>query len=574
MDEPENANSASLPPSQGLSRSFSTRRSGPPPVRRVMSPLLRQPPTLPVARPAPPTHRRLSSGSLSSHPQYRSLPRVPPPPPPARVVPPPLPTRFPDRRSGGSLGESLPSPPISEVNVPFISDQQSAPPSPVPEATSTPLASATHPPSYIQQEMNNITRATPPPPPPVRSGVISPPTHAIRPSGVIPPPPPPPPLRFRRSSIIASRVSPPLSPVLGSGVVPPPPAQPTSRGSSVIPPPPPQPVSRNIDRHTRVADILENWLRTGVNDIPPPPPQPVPRNLVVPQPEPASESSFPVWRSISPTHPSNLSSVSDMFGYWLNPGVFDGMDRSIPPPPPPPPPPRPPPTRRSNQSPIAAVLEAWLHTGVEDLPRSNIPPPPPPPAIRQVRFMPTPSSPPQIPPPPHSGFSFWSNHLHHTGSHVPTPFPDRMPTNSPTPLASVLSGPVGEVCMIMDWPPSRVLAVAESLSPGNHAALDVQLLLEAALARAAEEATEMDGVDAEQELPVASGSGSGGGEGVSPARGNEHCVVCFDRPKQAVLVPCGHIALCTLCATNLHYKREKCPICRKYINQVVRTFYA
>jgi len=39
------------------------------------------------------------------------------------------------------------------------------------------------------------------------------------------------------------------------------------------------------------------------------------------------------------------------------------------------------------------------------------------------------------------------------------------------------------------------------------------------------------------------------------------CKICFTRRQDTVLIPCGHIALCKLCAAQC----EECPICRKTI---------
>lgn len=46
------------------------------------------------------------------------------------------------------------------------------------------------------------------------------------------------------------------------------------------------------------------------------------------------------------------------------------------------------------------------------------------------------------------------------------------------------------------------------------------------------------------------------------------CVVCMDSGREAVLVPCGHNAVCMACAAALSH----CPICRANVAQVVRLF--
>ncbi|XP_078446795.1 E3 Ubiquitin ligase family protein [Wolffia australiana] len=46
------------------------------------------------------------------------------------------------------------------------------------------------------------------------------------------------------------------------------------------------------------------------------------------------------------------------------------------------------------------------------------------------------------------------------------------------------------------------------------------------------------------------------------------CVICLEQEYNAVFVPCGHMCCCTLCSSHLH----TCPLCRRRIEQVVRTF--
>ncbi len=40
------------------------------------------------------------------------------------------------------------------------------------------------------------------------------------------------------------------------------------------------------------------------------------------------------------------------------------------------------------------------------------------------------------------------------------------------------------------------------------------------------------------------------------------CVVCFDLPKEVVIVPCGHYALCKECIEQIIKTNGKCPLCR------------
>ena len=51
------------------------------------------------------------------------------------------------------------------------------------------------------------------------------------------------------------------------------------------------------------------------------------------------------------------------------------------------------------------------------------------------------------------------------------------------------------------------------------------------------------------------------------------CVVCFDAPKDHLIVPCGHMCVCAGCAELLTKTRTPtCPVCREPIQQTVKVF--
>jgi hypothetical protein len=51
------------------------------------------------------------------------------------------------------------------------------------------------------------------------------------------------------------------------------------------------------------------------------------------------------------------------------------------------------------------------------------------------------------------------------------------------------------------------------------------------------------------------------------------CVVCFDAPKDHLIVPCGHQCVCARCAEQLTNTRTPtCPVCREPIQQTVKVF--
>ena len=47
------------------------------------------------------------------------------------------------------------------------------------------------------------------------------------------------------------------------------------------------------------------------------------------------------------------------------------------------------------------------------------------------------------------------------------------------------------------------------------------------------------------------------------------CKICMDNEVEAVLLPYGHSVSCVNCADKL----KICPVCRKFIKRIVRTFY-
>jgi hypothetical protein len=102
---------------------------------------------------------------------------------------------------------------------------------------------------------------------------------------------------------------------------------------------------------------------------------------------------------------------------------------------------------------------------------------------------------------------------------------------------------------------ARVVAAAEAVE-----AVKRQLLEE----RLAALALEVQQVQAEL----------GSGSGTSHFDAEETmCVVCFDAPKDHLIVPCGHQCVCAGCAEQLTNTRTPtCPVCREPIQQTVKVF--
>lgn len=55
---------------------------------------------------------------------------------------------------------------------------------------------------------------------------------------------------------------------------------------------------------------------------------------------------------------------------------------------------------------------------------------------------------------------------------------------------------------------------------------------------------------------------------------DKDCTVCMDAPRNAVCVPCGHVAACYACLQTLRERRRRppCPICRAVVRRVQRLY--
>ncbi|XP_051129350.1 putative E3 ubiquitin-protein ligase XBAT35 [Andrographis paniculata] len=50
------------------------------------------------------------------------------------------------------------------------------------------------------------------------------------------------------------------------------------------------------------------------------------------------------------------------------------------------------------------------------------------------------------------------------------------------------------------------------------------------------------------------------------------CTICLDAPLEGACVPCGHLAGCMSCLTEVKGKKWGCPVCRANIDQVIRIY--
>mmetsp|Transcript_22636 Transcript_22636/g.57698 ORF Transcript_22636/g.57698 Transcript_22636/m.57698 type:complete len:158 (+) Transcript_22636:327-800(+) len=53
---------------------------------------------------------------------------------------------------------------------------------------------------------------------------------------------------------------------------------------------------------------------------------------------------------------------------------------------------------------------------------------------------------------------------------------------------------------------------------------------------------------------------------------SKQCSVCFENESSTVLLPCGHLCVCEICAQKLLEERPTCPICRKHIEGMNRVY--
>jgi len=48
------------------------------------------------------------------------------------------------------------------------------------------------------------------------------------------------------------------------------------------------------------------------------------------------------------------------------------------------------------------------------------------------------------------------------------------------------------------------------------------------------------------------------------------CIICFEREREVLFYPCGHISCCQTCGK----AQQQCPVCRAAVKDVVKTFTA
>ena len=81
----------------------------------------------------------------------------------------------------------------------------------------------------------------------------------------------------------------------------------------------------------------------------------------------------------------------------------------------------------------------------------------------------------------------------------------------------------------------------------------------------------VDHLDPAQDEPVTPSASAAGGGGGS---GSLHCIVCFERKRRVVCIPCRHFALCVQCARSTWDANGRCPCCRADLEGFSSVFLA
>jgi len=63
---------------------------------------------------------------------------------------------------------------------------------------------------------------------------------------------------------------------------------------------------------------------------------------------------------------------------------------------------------------------------------------------------------------------------------------------------------------------------------------------------------------------------------VDTTTNDDECIVCFNPPKDQMIIPCNHICLCPNCVNEYYtqpYDDKVCPLCEKSIQDIKQVFY-
>jgi len=54
----------------------------------------------------------------------------------------------------------------------------------------------------------------------------------------------------------------------------------------------------------------------------------------------------------------------------------------------------------------------------------------------------------------------------------------------------------------------------------------------------------------------------------------ENCIICFEKERNHILIPCGHLILCKSCCDTFKERNiSNCPLCQSKINLICKVFY-
>ncbi|KAF2292714.1 hypothetical protein GH714_027238 [Hevea brasiliensis] len=59
---------------------------------------------------------------------------------------------------------------------------------------------------------------------------------------------------------------------------------------------------------------------------------------------------------------------------------------------------------------------------------------------------------------------------------------------------------------------------------------------------------------------------------VKDGAGSSSCIICWESPIEGACIPCGHMAGCMACLSEIKAKKGVCPVCRAKISQVIRLY--
>jgi hypothetical protein len=49
----------------------------------------------------------------------------------------------------------------------------------------------------------------------------------------------------------------------------------------------------------------------------------------------------------------------------------------------------------------------------------------------------------------------------------------------------------------------------------------------------------------------------------------KECLICLTEPRNTLIMPCGHLCVCSDCGNTIHTKKYTCPVCRGNIGSLI-----